>query len=82
ARRVGNSRRKFKIEPPLVTGDPEFVRTFRAQQNSLEFYGIFMCCLWTTGIFFHQIPAALLGLMYCYGREKFFNGYVQDAKQR
>ena len=28
------------------------------------------------------VVAAVLGLVYCYGREKYFNGYVQDAKLR
>lgn len=31
ARKVGNARRKFKVIPPETTGDPGFVRHFRAQ---------------------------------------------------
>uniref|UniRef100_A0A8D0EIU8 Microsomal glutathione S-transferase 2 n=1 Tax=Strix occidentalis caurina TaxID=311401 RepID=A0A8D0EIU8_STROC len=51
---VGKSRMKHKVMPPAVTGAPEFDRTFRAQQNCVEFYPIFLTVLWTAGWFFNQ----------------------------
>uniref|UniRef100_A0A8C5NWF1 Microsomal glutathione S-transferase 2 n=1 Tax=Jaculus jaculus TaxID=51337 RepID=A0A8C5NWF1_JACJA len=51
---VGNARMKCKVAPPAVTGSLEFERIFRAQQNSLEFYPIFIVNLWIAGWYFNQ----------------------------
>ncbi|KAM4706421.1 microsomal glutathione S-transferase 2 [Discoglossus pictus] len=82
AKMVGTSRMKYKIMPPAVNGPPEFERTFRAQQNCVEFYTIFLVDLWTAGWFFNQELAAVFGLLYIYGRQKYFWGYVESAKGR
>ncbi|XP_075705817.1 microsomal glutathione S-transferase 2-like [Rhinoderma darwinii] len=82
ARLVGRSRKKHKIMPPAVTGHPEFERTFRAQQNCLEFFPIFLVVLWTSGIFFYEEMAAVLGLLYILARHLYFKGYVASAQGR
>lgn len=82
ARRVGQARGKFKVVPPITTGDPEFDRTFRAQQNTLEFFPIFLICMWVASAYFHQLPACILGLYYLFGRYQYFNGYVQSEERR
>ncbi|NXN59707.1 MGST2 transferase, partial [Rynchops niger] len=79
---VGKSRMKHKVMPPAVTGAPEFDRTFRAQQNCVEFYPIFLTVLWTAGLFFNQESASFLGLLYVFARYKYFHGYVQSVKGR
>ncbi|TFK16201.1 Microsomal glutathione S-transferase 2 [Platysternon megacephalum] len=79
---VGKSRKQHKIMPPEVTGTPEFDRIFRAQQNCVEFYPIFLVALWIAGWFFNQVLAALLGLVYMYTRHKYFHGYAESAKGR
>uniref|UniRef100_A0A8C3BEI8 Microsomal glutathione S-transferase 2 n=1 Tax=Cairina moschata TaxID=8855 RepID=A0A8C3BEI8_CAIMO len=79
---VGRSRMKHKVMPPAVTGAPEFDRTFRAQQNCVEFYPIFLTVLWITGCFFNQEVAAVLGLLYMFARYKYFHGYAQSVKGR
>ncbi|NXI97379.1 MGST2 transferase, partial [Psophia crepitans] len=79
---VGKSRIKHKVMPPAVTGAPEFDRTFRAQQNCVEFYPVFLTVLWTAGWFFNQELAFFLGLLYVFARYKYFHGYVQAAKGR
>ncbi|PKK28991.1 microsomal glutathione S-transferase 2 [Columba livia] len=79
---VGKSRMKHKIMPPAVTGAPEFERTFRAQQNCVEFYPIFLTVLWTAGWFFNQGLASFLGVLYVFARYKYFHGYVQSVKGR
>ncbi|XP_054028674.1 microsomal glutathione S-transferase 2 [Dryobates pubescens] len=79
---VGNSRMKHKVMPPAVTGAPEFDRTFRAQQNCVEFYPVFLTLLWTAGWFFNQEVASLLGVLYVFTRYKYFHGYVQSVKGR
>ncbi|XP_053317166.1 microsomal glutathione S-transferase 2 [Spea bombifrons] len=79
---VGKCRIKYKVIPPAVTGPPEFERTFRAQQNCIEFSVLFMIDLWTAGWFFNQELAVLFGLLYIYGRHLYFYGYVQSTKGR
>ncbi|KAL1778216.1 Microsomal glutathione S-transferase 2 [Sigmodon hispidus] len=79
---VGRARLKYKIAAPAVTGSPEFERIFRAQQNSLESFSIFIITLWMAGWYFNQVFATCLGLMYLYARHKFFWGYAEGAEKR
>ncbi|XP_073511936.1 microsomal glutathione S-transferase 2 [Phyllobates terribilis] len=79
---VGKSRIKHRVIPPAVSGNPEFERTFRAQQNCIEFYATFLVDLWVAGWFFNQELASLFGLLYIYGRHLYFYGYIQSVKGR
>ncbi|XP_008298428.1 microsomal glutathione S-transferase 2 [Stegastes partitus] len=82
ARRVGWSRMAHKILPPAVTGPPEFERTFRAHQNCVEFYPMFLVLLWTCSTFFSELAAVVGGLVYMVARQMYFNGYVKSTKKR
>ncbi|XP_048774162.1 microsomal glutathione S-transferase 2-like [Ostrea edulis] len=82
ARRVGAARGKFKVEFPATTGNEDFERYYRAQMNALEFYPIFSTTLWMGGLFFHQVPAAIAGVIYIYARNKYFDGYIISVKDR
>uniref|UniRef100_A0A672HX84 Microsomal glutathione S-transferase 2 n=1 Tax=Salarias fasciatus TaxID=181472 RepID=A0A672HX84_SALFA len=82
ARRVGWSRMAHKVLPPAVTGPPEFERAFRAHQNCVEFYPLFLVNLWTSGLFFHEPTAVAGGLLYMFARHLYINGYVKAAKNR
>ncbi|KAM8940515.1 microsomal glutathione S-transferase 2-like [Pelodytes ibericus] len=82
ARLVGRSRMKHKVMPPSVTGPPEFERTFRAQQNCVEFYPIFLVCLWTAGLFSYEEVAAAAGLLYMFARHLYFKGYAESSQRR
>ncbi|CAH6779048.1 microsomal glutathione S-transferase 2 [Phodopus roborovskii] len=79
---VGRARLKYKITPPAVTGSLEFERIFRAHQNSLEFYSVFIITLWMAGWYFNQVFAACLGLVYVYARHKYFWGYAETTDGR
>ncbi|XP_059145186.1 microsomal glutathione S-transferase 2-like [Physella acuta] len=81
-KKVGEARHKYKIEPPETTGPPEFIRVFRAHQNSLEFFPMSLTSLWIGSVFFHPVPASALYLGYLIGREKFFTGYVEHPDKR
>ncbi|XP_041708174.1 microsomal glutathione S-transferase 2 isoform X2 [Coregonus clupeaformis] len=54
ARQVGLARMTHKVMPPAVTGPPEFERTFRAHQNNVELYPVFLVVLWTSGLLFSE----------------------------
>ncbi|XP_039731748.1 microsomal glutathione S-transferase 2 [Pteropus medius] len=82
ALQVGKARLKYKVMPPAVSGSPEFERIFRAQQNCVEFYPIFLITLWMAGWYFHQVFATCLGLVYIYERYQYFWGYSKDANKR
>ncbi|XP_012945427.1 microsomal glutathione S-transferase 2 [Aplysia californica] len=81
-RAVGASRMKHKVTPPAIEGNPEFERTFRAQQNTLEFYPPSLGGLWIGSVFFHPVPASLLYAGYLYGRERYFHDYTEDTEKR
>lgn len=82
ARRVGEARGKYKIPVPKTDGDPNFTRIFRAQQNNLEFYPIFLTLLWTSSIFLHHAVPSVFGLIYLYARHKYFYGYSEAGEKR
>ncbi|NP_001106626.1 uncharacterized protein LOC100127860 [Xenopus tropicalis] len=79
---VGKSRVKHKVNPPAVTGPPEFERTLRAQQNYVEFIPIFLVLLWTAGIYFHQETAAVFGLLHIIARHIYYRGYTNSVQGR
>uniref|UniRef100_A0ABI7VT54 Microsomal glutathione S-transferase 2 n=1 Tax=Felis catus TaxID=9685 RepID=A0ABI7VT54_FELCA len=79
---VGKARLKYKVTAPAVSGSPEFERIFRAQQNCVEFYPIFLITLWMAGWYFNQVFATCLGLVYIYARHQYFWGYSEAAKKR
>ncbi|TKS71998.1 Short coiled-coil protein [Collichthys lucidus] len=80
--RVGLSRIAHKVLPPSVTGPPEFERTFRAHQNCVECYPVFLVTLWSCGLFFSEVTAAVAGLVYIIARQIYANGYVKSTKKR
>uniref|UniRef100_A0A7N4PA11 Microsomal glutathione S-transferase 2 n=1 Tax=Sarcophilus harrisii TaxID=9305 RepID=A0A7N4PA11_SARHA len=61
---VGKARKKYKISPPAVIGSPAFERVFRAQQNCLEFYPIFLVTFWMAGWFFNQAPFKMFQILF------------------
>ncbi|XP_013370751.1 PREDICTED: microsomal glutathione S-transferase 2 isoform X3 [Chinchilla lanigera] len=81
ASQVGRARLKCKVIPPAVTGSLEFERVFRAQQNCVEFYPIFLITFWMAGLYFNEVFAACLGLVYLYARQKYFWGYSEAAEK-
>ncbi|XP_036982078.2 microsomal glutathione S-transferase 2 [Artibeus jamaicensis] len=82
AAQVAKARLKYKVVPPAISGSPEFERVFRAQQNCVEFYPIFLLTLWMAGWYFNQVFASCLGLVYIYARYQYFWGYSEAAKKR
>ncbi|XP_029585477.1 microsomal glutathione S-transferase 2 isoform X1 [Salmo trutta] len=82
ARRVGLARMTHKVIPPTVTGPPEFERTFRAHQNNVELYPVFLVVLWTSGLLFSEVLAVLGGVVYMVARHMYFNGYIMSTKKR
>ncbi|XP_022620221.1 leukotriene C4 synthase-like [Seriola dumerili] len=76
------ARRKYSVSPPTTAGPPEFERVFRAQANCSEYFPIFITVLWTAGVFFSEGLSSVCGLLYLYGRFRYFRGYSQSAQGR
>mgnify|MGYP001568882303 CR=1 FL=1 len=79
---VGRARGKYKIRAPATTGDPIFERHFRAHQNSLEQLVVTIPALWMFAYYVHAGAAAVLGVVYLFGRALYYQTYVADPAKR
>jgi glutathione S-transferase len=79
---IGRSRAKFGIKPPQMTGDPEFERTVRVQQNMLEQMVMFLPAMWIFALVVSPVYAAGLGAVWVVGRIIYAWGYYQAAEKR
>jgi glutathione S-transferase len=79
---VARARVKFGIVAPATTGNPDFERAFRVQQNTLEWMPIFLPLLWFFVLYVNDWGAALLGLVWLVGRVLYIRGYAAAADKR
>jgi len=79
---VGRARAKYKITPPQMTGDPDFERVIRVQQNTVEQLILFLPALWLFSLFVSPVWAAVIGGVWIVGRVLFAWGYYQAAEKR
>ncbi|MDF0552055.1 MAPEG family protein [Kamptonema sp. UHCC 0994] len=79
---VGRARAQYKMSPPQMTGNPDFERVVRVQQNTLEQLVIFLPSLWLFSEFISPIWASGIGAFWLVGRILFAWGYYQAAEKR
>jgi uncharacterized MAPEG superfamily protein len=79
---VARARGAAGIEAPATTGDPNFERHFRVQQNTLEQLAIFLPSIWLFATYISANAAAGLGLVFIVGRILYLRGYVADPAKR
>lgn len=79
---VGRARAKSGIPAPAMTGDPVLERTIRAHYNTLEWLPLFLVPLWLFAIYWNDLVAAAVGLVWIVGRIVYQVGYVADPKKR
>jgi glutathione S-transferase len=82
ATRVALAHREFGVKLPATTGNLDFERVFRAHINTLEWMPIFLAPLWLCAIYFSDIAAAVLGLVWIAGRAWYFYGYSAAVEKR
>lgn len=80
--RVPRARIKCGIAAPAMTGDPILERTIRAHYNTLEWLPIFLVSMWLFAIYWNDLVAAALGLVWIIGRIIYAISYVQDPAKR
>lgn len=79
---VGRARAKYKVLPPQTSGDPDFERVFRVQQNTLEQLILFLPSLCLFSLFVSPIWGAGIGAFWIIGRILYAWGYYQAAEKR
>ncbi len=79
---VGRARFKYKVLPPATTGDPNFERALRVQQNTLEQMIFFLPLLWLFCFYINPIWGSAIGVFWIVGRILYAWGYYQAAEKR
>lgn len=79
---VAGARRKSGIQAPTMTGHPILERAVRVQANTLEWLPIFLVSLWLFAIYWSDLVAAGLGLVWIAGRFLYQRGYMADPGKR
>ena len=79
---VGRARAKYQILPPATSGNPDFERVLRVQQNTLEQLVVFLPSLWLFSQWISSLWAAGIGAVWLVGRVLFAWGYYQAAEKR
>jgi uncharacterized membrane protein YecN with MAPEG domain len=80
--RIGGARRKAGIHAPTMTGDPILERHIRVQANTLEWLPLFLPSLWLFAIYWSDLVATILGVIWIVGRIVYALGYVADPGKR
>jgi uncharacterized membrane protein YecN with MAPEG domain len=80
--RVGRARAKSGIKAPAMTGDPLLERAVRVQSNTLEWLPIFLPSLWLFAIYWNELVAAGMGIVWIIGRLLYATGYMADPAKR
>lgn len=80
--RVGQARAKCGISAPAMVGDPLLERTIRVHYNTLEALPVFLVSLWLFAIYWNDLVAAGLGVVWIVGRIVYALGYYTDPGKR
>jgi glutathione S-transferase len=79
---VGRARGKYNVPAPQVSGNPDFERVLRVQQNTVEQIITFLPSLWICALLFKPTVAAALGGVWILGRIVYAWGYYKAAEKR
>ena len=79
---VGYARGKYNVPAPATSGDEQFERVFRIQQNTLEQLVVFIPAILIAGHFGNATLAAVAGAAFILARLLYFFAYAKDPKKR
>lgn len=80
--RIAGARRASGIAAPTMVGDPVLERHIRVQANTLEWLPVFLVSLWLFALYWNDLVAAGLGVVWILGRIIYALTYVADPKSR
>lgn len=78
----GIARTKAGISAPACSGDEQFERAFRIQQNTLEQLIMVLPAIWICALFFRPDVAAICGLVFFVARFVYRASYMKDPSTR
>ena len=79
---VGLGRAKYGIEAPATTGDEQWERLYRVQQNTLEQLIVFLPALWVFATYLSPTYAAAIGTVFLIGRPIYAIAYANKPSHR
>lgn len=79
---VGRARAKYGVPVPQTTGNEDFERALRVQQNTLEQLIFFLPIFWIFSYFVNNEIGAVFGVIWILGRILYAWGYYQAAEKR
>jgi glutathione S-transferase len=79
---VAGARRRYGVPAPATSGNADFERYFRVQQNTLEQLIMFLPSLFIAAAYWNPQLVAAVGAFFLVGRLVYFRGYVREARQR
>jgi glutathione S-transferase len=79
---VARARAKHGVQAPATTGNPDFERVFRVQANTAEQLLIFLPSLWLFAVWFGDLWAAAIGVIWPIGRILYAVAYSKAAEKR
>ena len=75
-------RAKYGVHAPACSGDVNFERMFRIQQNTTEQLVVFIPALLAFSYFISPVWGPCLGLVFVIGRFVYFQAYLNDPEKR
>ena len=79
---VGVARDKTGVKAPAMQGSPEFERTSRVQQNTLEQLIVMLPAMWLFAFYVDEMLAAGLGILFMIARIIYCRAYLQEPSKR
>jgi uncharacterized MAPEG superfamily protein len=79
---AGQARNKYNIKAPAVSGNVDFERVFRVQQNMVEQLILFLPALWIFSATLSPLWGAVLGAVWVVARVIYSVNYYVDAEKR
>ena len=80
--KTGAARGKYGIKAPACTGDENFERIFRVQQNTLEQLIIFIPAQFAFAWYVSPVWGAVVGIIYIVGRFVYAYAYIKSPARR
>ena len=79
---VGYARGRYGIHAPATTGNVDFERYFRVQQNTLEMLIVWVPSMLIAAGYWSPVWIAGIGAVYVIGRVLYAHGYIREAGKR
>jgi uncharacterized membrane protein YecN with MAPEG domain len=80
--RAGQARGRYGVPAPATTGNQDFERHLRVQENTIEQLVIFLPSIFLFAHFVSEPLAAAIGVVFLVGRALYARAYVRDPAGR